>query len=357
MQEMMRWLKARMADSQLMVLLASLLIIFTALMLLGNVLAVLFVAIAFAYVLDDVVHLLERAQMPRLAAIGLVGAGALLLVLFTLLAIFPLLAEQVVQLASNLPRYISELKAFLLQLHAEYALWLNLEYVRQIVASTAGTVQNWGGALLSFSVASIIPGVITLLIYAVLVPVLVFFLLKDKALIINWAKHFMPEERTLLHRVWNEVDVQIGNYIRGKFWECVVVGAAMWVAYALMGHQYALLLGVLTGISVWVPFVGAAVVTIPVVLLSFMQWGWSDTALYGLLIYTIIQAIDANVLVPWLFSEVVNLHPVAIVVAILVFGHFWGVLGVFIAIPMASLVQSVLTIIVERKPVREGGSD
>jgi putative permease len=123
----------------------------------------------------------------------------------------------------------------------------------------------------------------------------------------------------------------------------------MWLVYWWMGHEYALLLGVLTGISVWVPFVGAAVVTIPVILLSHFQWGWTDTMAYSVLAYAIVQAIDANLIVPWLFSEIVNLHPIAIIVAILVFGSLWGIMGVVIAIPLAALVKSVLSIVLERR--------
>ncbi|PIV31089.1 MAG: AI-2E family transporter, partial [Zetaproteobacteria bacterium CG02_land_8_20_14_3_00_50_9] len=161
---------------------------------------------------------------------------------------------------------------------------------------------------------------------------------------------FLPHDRSLLSRVWKELDMQIGNYIRGRFWESLLVGFSMFVVYAMMGHQYGLLLGVLTGISVWIPFVGAALVTIPVVILSFFQWGFTDTCMYAIMAYAVIQLIDANVVIPWLFSEVVNLHPVAIIVAVLFFGNVWGILGVFIAIPMAALVQSVLMIVAERKP-------
>jgi len=152
----------------------------------------------------------------------------------------------------------------------------------------------------------------------------------------------------LLGRVWRELDMQIGNYIRGRFWESFMVGFVMWLTYLMMGHEYALLLGVLTGISVWIPFVGAAVVALPVLLLSFFQWGTADMTIYAVLAYAVIQLIDANVVIPWLFSEVVNLHPIAIIVAVLFFGSLWGILGVFIAIPMAALVQSVLIIIAER---------
>ncbi|MCK5308507.1 MAG: AI-2E family transporter [Zetaproteobacteria bacterium] len=356
MQKILTWLQGRMADQQLVMLLASLFIIFALLLLLGDVLAPLLVAIALAYVFDGIIDLLNRCRIPRILAVILVVSGALLLVLFALLTILPLLTDQVGGLIAQVPQFVVSLKESLQTVHANYVSWVNPDYLQQMVASAGSQIQAWSGRLLSFSIASI-PGLITLLVYAVLVPVLVFFLLKDKGDIVLWAQRFLPQERSLLQRVWSEVDIQIGNYIRGKVWESVVVGLAMWLAYEVMGHEYALLLGTLTGISVWIPFVGAAIVTIPVILLSYFQWGWSEMMFYGMLAYTVIQLVDANIIVPWIFSEVVNLHPIAIVVAVLVFGSFWGVLGVFIAIPMAALVQSVLTIIFERKVVSDALPD
>jgi putative permease len=85
------------------------------------------------------------------------------------------------------------------------------------------------------------------------------------------------------------------------------------------------------------------VVTIPVMAVAWFQWGWTSDFLYLAITYLVIQAIDGNVLVPLLFSEVVNLHPVAIIVAILVFGGLWGFWGVFFAIPLGTLVKAVLT--------------
>jgi len=347
MQQFFSWLRERASDQQLVMLLASLFVIFATIVLLGDVLAPLLVAIALAYVMDDAIQVLRRFRIPRMIAIALVLVAGLLFMLFSLLTVLPLLTDQVGRLVAQAPELVNSLREAVQHFHTNYVSWLNPEYLQQLLSNGVNKMQEWGGVLLSFSIASI-PGLITLLVYVILVPVLIFFLLKDKTQIMQWAQRFLPEERSLLQRVWGEVDIQIGNYIRGKFWESVVVGVSMWLAYAMMGHPYALLLGVLTGISVWIPYVGAAVVTIPVVLLSIFQWGWTETMLYGLLAYTVIQLIDANIIVPWMFSEMVNLHPVAIIVAILIFGSLWGVVGVFIAIPMAALVQSVLTIIFER---------
>ena len=102
------------------------------------------------------------------------------------------------------------------------------------------------------------------------------------------------------------------------------------------------MLGVLNGLSVLIPYIGATVVTIPIALVALFQFGLTPEFAWLMSGYLVIQALDGNVLVPLLFSEVVDLHPIAIIVAILVFGGLWGFWGVFFAIPLATLVQAVL---------------
>ncbi|HEC05377.1 MAG TPA: AI-2E family transporter, partial [Thiolapillus brandeum] len=128
----------------------------------------------------------------------------------------------------------------------------------------------------------------------------------------------------------------------GKFWEIIIIWSASYVTFTLLGLQYAMLLGVLVGLSVIIPYIGATVVTFPVLAVGWFQWGWTADFGWLALAYFIIQGLDGNVLVPLLFSEVVSLHPIAIIVAILVFGGFWGFWGVFFAIPLATLVNAVI---------------
>ena len=90
-----------------------------------------------------------------------------------------------------------------------------------------------------------------------------------------------------------------------------------------------------------IPFVGAAVVTVPVLIVGIIQFGWSWDLTYVMIAYGVIQALDGNVLVPLLFSEAVDLHPITIIVAVLAFGGLWGVWGVFFAIPLATLVKAI----------------
>jgi putative permease len=114
-------------------------------------------------------------------------------------------------------------------------------------------------------------------------------------------------------------------------------------AFAFMELRYSLLLGLLVGFSVLIPYIGAAVVTIPVAVVGLFQFGLSSEFGYLMLVYFIIQALDGNLLVPILFSEAVSLHPLYIIIAVLVFGGMWGFWGVFFAIPLATLVKAVIT--------------
>jgi putative permease len=123
--------------------------------------------------------------------------------------------------------------------------------------------------------------------------------------------------------------------------EILIVGSVTFVAFSLLGLNYAALLGLIVGLSVLIPFIGAAVVTVPVALVGIIQFGWSWDLAWVLMWYGIIQALDGNVLVPLLFSEANDLHPITIILAILVFGGLWGFWGIFFAIPLATLVKAL----------------
>ena len=124
--------------------------------------------------------------------------------------------------------------------------------------------------------------------------------------------------------------------------EIVIVGVATFIPLKYMGMNYAATMSLLVGLSVIIPYVGAVAVTIPVAMIAWFQWGASSDFVYLMIAYLVVQFLDGNVLVPPLFSEVVNMHPAAIIIAVLFFGGMWGVWGVFFAIPLATLVQAVI---------------
>jgi putative permease len=288
-----------------------------------------------------VVRLLEQRGVRRVLAVTLVFTVFLAVLLFMLLGILPRLSNQITQLIQQFPDMVARGHEKLLLLPQNYPGFVSEDQITQMIAAIRTEVGSFGQRVLSLSVASLV-GLITFMVYVILVPMLVFFFLKDKANIVGWFTSYLPRERALSAVVWTDVDRQIGNYVRGKVWEIFIVGGATYIMFVLMGLQYAVLLATLVGLSVIIPYIGATVATIPVGLIAYFQWGWTGDFAWLMVGYLIIQALDGNVLVPLLFSEVVNLHPIAIIVSVLLFGGIWGFWGVFFAIPLATLVQAVL---------------
>ena len=336
------WYHRYVSDPQV-VILAVLLAAGSIIMLtLGQMLAPVLAGVVIAYLLDGVVEKLNRMGMPRLPAVVLVFLVFMTFVVFAVLWLAPRLSEQVTQLVRQLPDIITHGQNVMLQLPEKYPNLFTEEQVKELGASIRTEITELSQRILSLSVPAV-TGLIALLVYIILVPVLSFFFLKDKYHIFAWFSQRLPQQRRLVDAVASDVNVQVANYVRGKVWEIFIVGAAAFATFSLMGLQYALLLSTMVGLSVIIPYIGAAVVTVPVAMIAWFQWGWSADFGWVLFAYAVLQALDGNLLAPLLFSEVVNLHPVAIIVAILVFGGIWGFWGVFFAIPLATLVQAVMT--------------
>ena len=157
-----------------------------------------------------------------------------------------------------------------------------------------------------------------------------------------WGSGFLPADRRLSSEVWHEVNKQIGNYARGKIWEILIVWTASYITFTILGLKYAMLISLFVGLSVLIPYIGATFMAFPVAFMAYFQWGPGSQFLYVMIAYIIIQILDGNVLVTLLFSEVVNIHPIAIIVSILVFGGIFGFWGVFFAIPLATLIHAII---------------
>ena len=307
----------------------------------GDMLAPVLASAVIAYLLEGLMVILDKKGISRSFATPLVFLIFVLFLSLVLFGLLPMLSQQVYQFVQNLPIMIGEGQKALMTLPERYPEFLSPQQLQEILDAIRGEIASFGQQVVSVSVSSVV-GVLTLIVYLVLMPMLVFFFIKDKDKILRWFTNFLSGERNLANTVWFEVDKQIANYVRGKFWEIMIVWAASFVAFKFFGLQYAMLLSVIVGLSVVIPYVGATVVTIPVLMVAWFQWGWGSDFIWVTIVYLIIQALDGNVLVPLLFGEVVNLHPVAIIVAILVFGGIWGFWGVFFAIPLATLVNAIL---------------
>lgn len=336
------WYRQKFNDPQTVALLAILLVGFGILYFFSHLLMPLLVAIVFAYLLEWPIRFLTtQLKFPRFLSLSLVLGGFISISVFLFVVLLPSLWHQAVNFLKDLPTMFNQLNAWLSELPEAYPEVIDYSTLDTIMASLRSRILGFGDSLLALSWNSIV-NLVEIGIYAFLVPLMVFFLLKDKNLFIRSAIRFLPKNRRLASRVWNEMQQQIANYIRGKFLEILIVGVATYIIFLFFNLRYPLLLSVAVGLSVLIPYIGAVLVTIPVALVALLQFGLTPDFYYLLLAFVISQLLDGNLVVPFLFSEAVNLHPLTIIVAVLIFGGLWGFWGVFFAIPLATLVKAVL---------------
>jgi len=312
-----------------------------ALVFLGGYLAPLLAAIVISFVLGGVVNFLASFGLSKTLSVVLVYSGFMGLSAALFIFLLPELWHQLITIIENAPAIAEKIKAVVLSLQHDYPAIFSAAKVSELLAKFSGDLGNLTQSALAISFEGL-QGVAQALIYLVLVPILVFFLMRDGTQLGSGFAQLLPKKREKLEYIWSEFIMQCGNYARGKVTEIIIVGVVSFIAFTLLGLEYAALLGLLVGLSVIIPFLGAAVVTIPVMAIGLYQWGFGGELFWLFIVYSVIQFLDGNVLVPLLFSEAVSIHPVSIIAAVLLFGGLWGIWGVFFAIPLATLIKALI---------------
>jgi len=338
----LKWIERYFSNEEALLLFillsASLIVILT----LGGPLAPVFAGLILAFLMQGAVSWLQKKSFSHIVSVNIVFTLFFSALLAFVFIVVPLAWKQLAKLFNDLPFIFQQIQSGLLVLPEHYPEVITEAQIKQIIALATKEIGTMGQWILTYSFNSL-GDIIALLIYFVLVPILVFFFLKDgKTLVKSWTS-VLPNKREMMTKVWYEMDVQIANYIRGKTVEIFIVGVVTYLGFIIFDLDYAALLAIMVGLSVLIPYIGAALVTIPVAIIGFFQFGWGNEFLYVMVVYGVIQALDGNVLVPLLFSEAVNLHPISIIIAVLIFGTLWGFWGVFFAIPLATLVKAILS--------------
>ena len=324
------------------IIFAFLLVAGTVIMLtIGGVIAPLLWSIIITFILQGLVNSLEKLNVSHTVSVYLVYLLFLGATLITLLFFLPFSWSRLTLFLNELPSMVDQLQSLLFVLPENYPELFTQSQVEQWMENMQGEIGQLGQVVLSYSVTSI-TRFVTLVVYTVLVPIMVFFMMRDSEKLLNFLEKWLPEKRPIMAQVWHEMNDQLANYIRGKAVEILIVGVSSFVLFELLGINYPVLLAVLVGLSVIVPFVGATVVTIPIFMVGFFQWGFSSELLQVVIAYSVLQLIDGNILVPLIFSETVNLHPISIITAVLIFGGLWGFWGIFFAIPLATFIKAVI---------------
>ena len=335
------WFQKFLADKQVVQLFMLLVLAVVFIVVFGSMLAPAIAAVVLAFLLDGSVTWLQDRGLSKNFSVIFVFMGFVTISLIAFFTILPPIMGQFVQFFGLLPTMVASLQEQVVALPEMFPDLIDENQIRTIIDHIRNEFLIVGQHVVEFSLGNIV-NLITILVYVVLVPVMVFFFLKDKEEILKWMAKILPSDRQLSTQVWKEVLARTGDYARGKVYEIIIVGVSAWLVYMFLGLQFAAFLALITGLSVIIPYIGAALVTLPVAFVALFQWGAGSESLIAVMAYLILQALDGNVLVPLLFSEVVKLHPNAIILAVLVFGGIWGLWGVFFAIPLATLANAVI---------------
>lgn len=239
------------------------------------------------------------------------------------------LARKIYSLAENLPDF----------LYSMVSLDALVAYVK---AARSALVSNAAGIIRTQIVPSV-ANVANVLLYLVIVPIFMFLMLVDKeALQRRFVAYVLPTESRLILKMWQHVNQVFESYIMGSVLHIIITGAVNCVLFFSFGLNYALLLGVGMGLSVVIPYVGAVVAGVPVVLVALFQFGWGSMFIWLMVVYLVVQMLDSYALTPLLFSKTMDLDALSILVAIFVFGGLLGFWGVFFAIPLATFIKTLL---------------
>ena len=322
---------------------AALFFIFIALIILyflGGILTPILISILIAYLLNGFMTFIEKKGNSKNLSLT-ITLFIFSLFYLSIFIFFPFLSRQILLLVSDIPQIFETVNVFLSTQLKDYTNYISSNQIDEAFVNSIAYIPT----ILQNALLQLNSGFSTMmnaLLYLIIIPFLVFFLLKDKDIFLNYLKILLPQKRELLSKIWFDLNHQLYGYLRGKGLEMLIVTLVTGCVFYLQGVNYSIILAILVGLSVLVPYVGAILVTIPVILIGLFQWGLESSFYFYLLSYLLIQALDGNVLMPLLLGREVKLHPVLIITAVLIFGGIWGFWGLLFAIPIATFLRAIL---------------
>ena len=306
----------------------------------GSVLTPFLISIVVAYLLVGVQKKIESFNISSKWALVITFAIFIVTGAAMLLWLLPILYTQLQAFVLDVPELFNNFLEFVSTLPAKFPELVTSEQITVFFQAVSSELSSITQNIVKSSIAGI-QSTITILLYIILFPILVFFFLFDRKNIMDGLSKLVPGNREMFSNIWTEMDMQLSNYVRGKTTEIFVVGLCAAIIFSLVGLKYSALLSVLVGLSVVIPYVGAFLVTVPVVIVGLLQFGLTSEFYILITLYLLLQILDGNLLVPIIFSDAVKLHPVAIILAVFIFGSMFGFWGVFFAIPMATFIKAV----------------
>jgi predicted PurR-regulated permease PerM len=313
--------------------------------LLAPVLTPFIVAAVLAYALHPLVEMLAARRWPRLAAVVLVEVVAIVALLALVLLLVPVIAKELPLLREQIPLLADKLNTSLSPWLAQYGIHVALDSasIKAFVLKTLdANLEDWMATVLS---SARIGGSMLLALVgnAILMPVVLFYLLIDWPQLVERVQALIPPRvRAQVLGFLEECDGVLGQYLRGQLMVMAVLAVYYSVALAIAGFDLALPVGVFTGLAIFIPYLGFGLGLALALLAGALQFGsWYGVAVVAV-VYGVGQVAESLVLTPRLVGERIGLNPLAVIFALLAFGHLFGFVGVLIALPVSALLLVAL---------------
>ncbi len=315
--------------------LACLLILFV-----GGIAKLIIISALLAYILDPLVTMIESRGLSRTLATTLFMLGLLSAILIVLVVLVPLLLDQVASLKSGFggektAQALERLQTLVRDKFSFMGL-SDVNLMEKLSAAKADMAHKIGSFILE--------DFISIIVHSVSVPFIIFFLLKDgreiKKMIIRLAPNrYFEFTMDLIHKM----DQQLGNYLRGQFMDALTFGILATITLWLLGVKYFLFIGVFAGMANLIPYVGPIAGMIPAILVSLLDSGDAMSAVYVIVAFAGLKLLDDVLIQPFVVAKSVDLHPLLVLLAIIVGGNLFGILGMLIAVPCTGFFKVVLT--------------
>ncbi|MHA7610800.1 Permease [Weissella viridescens] len=314
----------------------------------GAVFVPLIVSGFLYYLMNPVVKFVSKIKIGK-RHLGRGLSVAIVMILFLaiiVLAIFtfvPNLVEQLTKVVASAPKSISGMQEWLKGLS-------NNELVRRIskeldLSNLQKHVQKYAEGFLvgtANGLGAVVGTLTGVIVTAITVPVMTIYMLLDGDKLVPFLqKLFVPKNKEKVADILHRLDETISNYITGQAIEMIFVGVFTTVGYFMIGQEYALLLGVVAGLTNMIPYVGPYIGYIPAVIVALMQGGFKQAALVTIVVL-VVQQIDSNLIYPRIIGNTLNIHPLTIIVLLLAAGNIAGIPGMILAVPAYAIVRTIV---------------
>lgn len=331
--------------------LAALAVIVLLLWLLSEILLPFVAGAAIAYLLTPVTDRLERLGVNRLAAALSIITLVVMAIVVVILLVAPILGGQLTSFIDNIPGYVTRLQSLLSDPSRP---WLQKILGASFSADKSiGDLVTQGVGWLTAFLKSLWSGgraLVSLFSLVVVTPVVAFYLIYDWHCMIRTADSWIPvQQRETVRQLARDVDAAIAGFVRGQTAVCLILGSFYAVALTLSGLNFGLLIGLISGVITFIPYVGSMTGLILAVGVAVAQfWPNYSSILMVLGIFLIGQFLEGNLLAPKLVGESVGLHPVWLIFALLAFGYLFGFVGLLVAVPLAATIGVLVRFALQR---------